>query len=258
MNLISASAEDVRDAISTNPRIKAILPIGSLEQHGKHLPLATDTTIAEYIALRVGERINALVLPPINYGISYEHKPLFNISISGESLARIIQDICSSLIYHGVKRIIILNAHYGNEPAILSCIKEMSLRYPNTLLASIPYWVFVDGNDHAGMKETSIMLAIDSSMVKADKVVVGKDITIEAYHNRNSEDYNAKLSMIVLNNITLLAESMARLSENGIVGNPSKANKNYGEEMLKLIINGIVDAINAIENMYELYLNRKS
>ena len=256
MNLKYASDEEVRYAISADPKIKAILPIGSLEQHGKHLPLATDTTIAEYIASKVGERINALVLPPINYGISYEHKPLFNISISTESLTRVIEDICSSLIYNGVKRIIILNAHYGNEHAILSCIKEISLMHPNIMLASIPYWVFIDGSDHAGMKETSLMLAIDSNMVKKDKIKMGKDIRLESDHN----DYNAnaKVSMVVLDNITLLAESISRLTDDGIIGDPSRASKHAGEEMLNLIIDSIIDAINAIESMYERYLNRKS
>jgi len=256
MNLKYASDEEVRYAISADPKIKAILPIGSLEQHGKHLPLATDTTIAEYIASKVGERINALVLPPINYGISYEHKPLFNISISKESLTRVIEDICSSLIYNGIKRIIILNAHYGNEHAILSCIKEISLMHPNIMLASIPYWVFIDGGDHAGMKETSLMLAIDSNMVKTDKIKMGKDIRLESDHN----DYNAnaKVSMVVLDNITLLAESISRLTDDGIIGDPSRASKHAGEEMLNLIIDSIIDAINAIESMYERYLNRKS
>jgi len=256
MNLKYASDEEVRYAISADPKIKAILPIGSLEQHGKHLPLATDTTIAEYIASKVGERINALVLPPINYGISYEHKPLFNISISKESLTRVIEDICSSLIYNGIKRIIILNAHYGNEHAILSCIKEISLMHPNIMLASIPYWVFIDGSDHAGMKETSLMLAIDSNMVKKDKIKMGKDIRLESDHN----DYNAnaKVSMVVLDNITLLAESISRLTDDGIIGDPSRASKHAGEEMLNLIIDSIIDAINAIESMYERYLNRKS
>jgi creatinine amidohydrolase len=261
MNLKYASDEEVRYAISADPKIKAILPIGSLEQHGKHLPLATDTTIAEYIASRVGERINALVLPPINYGISYEHKPLFNISISRESLTRVIEDICSSLIYNGVKRIIILNAHYGNEHAILSCIKEISLMHPNIMLASIPYWVFIDGIDHAGMKETSLMFAIDSNMVKTDKIKMGKDIRLESDHdggNGYNANANAKVSMVVLDNITLLAESISRLTDDGIIGDPSRASKHAGEEMLNLIIDSIVDAINAIESMYERYLNRKS
>ncbi len=258
MNLKYASDEEVRYAISTDPKIKAILPIGSLEQHGKHLPLATDTTIAEYIASKVGERINALVLPPINYGISYEHKPLFNISISNESLTRVIEDICSSLIYNGVKRIIILNAHYGNEHTILSCIKEISLMHPNIMLASIPYWVFIDGNDHAGMKETSLMLAIDSSIVKTDKIKVGKDIRLESDHNGGNGYANAKVFMVALDNITLLAESISRLTDDGIIGDPSRASKHAGEEMLKLIIDSIVDVINVIESMYERYLNRKS
>ncbi len=241
MNVRYASDDEVRDSISSNPRAKAILPIGSLEQHGMHLPLSTDTIIAEYIALKVGERLDALVLPPINYGISYEHRPLFNISIGSITLARMIEDICSSLVYNGVKRIIILNGHYGNEHAILSCIKEISARH-KVMLASIPYWAFIDGSDHAGIKETSLMLAIDSKYVRVDKVSKGKDL---AYS-------------IVLENLTLLEGSMVRLTGNGIVGDASKANLHKGREMLNIIIDGIVEAIGALESMYEQYINEKS
>src|SRR5438094_7066425 len=56
----------------------AIIPVGSLEQHGNHLPVSTDSLIAEYIARTVAEKVNAFVLPVISYGVSFEHKPMFN------------------------------------------------------------------------------------------------------------------------------------------------------------------------------------
>ena len=60
---------------------RAIIPVGSLEQHGAHLPVSTDSLITEYIARLLAEKIGAFVLPVISYGISFEHKPMFNVSL---------------------------------------------------------------------------------------------------------------------------------------------------------------------------------
>ncbi|HEU4605006.1 MAG TPA: creatininase family protein [Nitrososphaera sp.] len=73
------SEHDFRDALKKT-RL-AIIPVGSLEQHGSHLPVSTDSLIAEYVARSAAERVGAFVLPVISYGISFEHKPMFNVSL---------------------------------------------------------------------------------------------------------------------------------------------------------------------------------
>ena len=98
----------------------AIIPVGSIEQHGPHLPISTDSDIVTEIALRLSEKINGFLLPTITYGISDEHFPFFNLSIKKTTLSRILEDVCESLIKNGVSKIIIINGHYGNLDSLRS------------------------------------------------------------------------------------------------------------------------------------------
>ncbi len=97
---------------------RAIIPVGSLEQHGAHLPLSTDSIIAEYVARMIAEKVGAFVLPPISYGVSFEHKPMFNVSLRNSTLTKMICDACLSLAEIRIKEIIILNGHHGNTGAL--------------------------------------------------------------------------------------------------------------------------------------------
>ena len=86
MKIFEMSDPDIR---SFRDKVEQVLiPVGSLEQHGEHLPVSTDSIIVEYIANMISKKIPSLVLPAIVYGVSYEHKPLFNISISRLCIVR--------------------------------------------------------------------------------------------------------------------------------------------------------------------------
>ena len=94
---------------SKNPTI--IIPVGSLEQHGAHLPITTDSDIVTEIASRLAKKCNFVVLPTVSYGISFEHAPFFQVNIG---LLSFLRDIISSLVINKVKSVIILNGHHGN------------------------------------------------------------------------------------------------------------------------------------------------
>ncbi|MCS6767504.1 MAG: creatininase family protein [Candidatus Nitrosocaldus sp.] len=259
MNLAYARDDDARDAIRRDGKVRAILPIGSLEQHGKHLPLATDSIIAEHIAAMVAERINALLLPCIGYGISYEHEPLFHVSISASTLCMLVDDVCKSLANMGVNRLIVLNAHYGNEHALLSCTKELAERYRSRMLVySITYSLFLDRADHAGENETSLMLAIRPDLVRMDLVSRGEmkqkqkqkeegkkdDVT-------DGKDMMGRLDAVSLSRITLLPGSMASVARDGVVGDPRMASRDRGNALLEEICSRILKVIEEVERVYE-------
>ena len=92
---------DLRKMIKKKKQI-AIIPVGSIEQHGPHLPISTDSDIVTEIASRLSKKINGVLLPTINYGISNEHFPFFNLSIKKSTLSRILEDLCESLIKNGI------------------------------------------------------------------------------------------------------------------------------------------------------------
>ncbi|PZS11412.1 MAG: creatinine amidohydrolase [Pseudonocardiales bacterium] len=93
----------------------AMLPVGSFEQHGDHLPLTTDTIIACLIANRLAATYNVLLLPPVTISCSHEHEGFEGtVSISSRTLIAIIDDVQSSLARSGIKYLVLVNGHGGN------------------------------------------------------------------------------------------------------------------------------------------------
>jgi creatinine amidohydrolase len=224
-------------------RKRAILPIGSIEQHGAHMPVAADAIIAEYIARRVSQLVDAFVLPTVFYGVSHEHKPLFNVSIRNETLAAMISDICVSLAENGFSKIILLNAHYGND-AVLSYITQAIYdKVPkDTLICSLSYWTVLDDEmGHADANETSLMLAIRPELVsmknaKAGNVKVGKI---------KSE------KKLILSRLTVIPSSFPRIASNGVWGDPRKASIRKGKIMLDQVSRKLADVIKDVEKVHE-------
>lgn len=91
-----------------------IIPVGSLEQHGAHLPITTDSDIVTEIASRLAKKCGFIVFPTISYGVSEEHAPLFNASISDTLLPNLLKEIFHSLVKNKIKSVVILNGHHGN------------------------------------------------------------------------------------------------------------------------------------------------
>jgi creatinine amidohydrolase len=149
----------------------AVLPIGSFEQHGPYLPLATDTLIACAIASAISEHHSTFQLPPITFSCSHEHAAYpGTLSISPTTFAAAVSDIADSLVLQGVTGLIIVNAHGGN--AVLTNVVQQAnqrdRRIKVGLYPSREDWVEAratagitsSSHDdmHAGELETSIML----------------------------------------------------------------------------------------------------
>ena len=105
--------------VTTDPEIVdarlAVLPVGSFEQHGPHLPLVTDTLIAVAVADGISRRYPALQLPPVTFSCSHEHADFAGtVSFSATTLAAIVTDIARSLERQGIRRMLIVNGHGGN------------------------------------------------------------------------------------------------------------------------------------------------
>lgn len=147
----------------------AILAVGSLEQHGDHLAMSTDTAIASEVARRVGRANGYLLLPPVPYGVSFEHAPMFNASLRRSTLAAALGDLADSLGAGGIGALFVVNGHHGNLDALQGLCRRGRgpgrgrLGRPEgrgARVLALSYWHFMDGPfDHAGLAETSLMLA---------------------------------------------------------------------------------------------------
>jgi creatinine amidohydrolase len=217
---------------------RALVPVGSLEQHGGHLPVATDLIIAEYVTKHVAERVGSFIFPPISYGISVEHSPLFNVSLSCSTLINLTNDISISLSKMGLKKVIYVNGHHGNIGAL-----QYVMHYfvdggfgKDFSAYSLNYWNMMDVEfDHGGDTETSIMLAIRSDLVRMDKA-------------EPSAIDRPKLKR-TYQTLTNNPSSFPKLTGNGVWGDPRNATASKGQELLQQIIENTEQVILELDDL---------
>jgi len=217
---------NLRKSIKKKKQV-AIIPIGSIEQHGPHLPISTDSDIVTEVAKRLSEMKGYLLLPTITYGVSFEHAPLFNLSIRESTLRTILIDLCSSLLMNNIKTVFIINGHHGNLKSIKNIDVKLQKISKNKLkVFPLSYWHFMKREfDHAGFVETSIMLAISKNV----KMKLAKKGLIT--------DGMTKQEIKILGK--LANQSFPKAAKNGIWGDPTKATKKDGKTILAEIIKNL-------------------
>ncbi|PBO85401.1 MAG: creatininase [Thaumarchaeota archaeon] len=202
----------------------AIIPIGSIEQHGPHLPVSTDSDIVTEIAKKISEKKGYLLLPTINCGVSFEHAPFFNLSIRESTLRTVLIDLCISLLDNNIKTIFIINGHHGNQKSINNINVKLKKISKNKLkVFPLSYWHFMKREfDHAGFVETSLMMVISKNL----KMNLAKKGLI-----------TDKMTKQEIKKIGKLAnQSFPKATKNGIWGDPTKASKSEGKRILDEII----------------------
>ncbi len=216
----------LRKIISRKKQI-AVIPVGSIEQHGPHLPLSTDSDIVTEVAKRICQKNNFLLLPTVNYGVSREHAPYFNLSLKDSTLQKILLDLCLSLFENKIKTIFIINGHHGNLKAIKNIDKKLRKVLENKIkVFTFSYWHYMKRDfDHAGFVETSLMLAI-SDGVKMN--LAKKGLITDG------------MSKQEINNLGKIAsKSFPKVTKNGIWGDPRKATKKDGQKIFYEIIDNL-------------------
>jgi creatinine amidohydrolase len=103
-----------------------LLPVGSTEQHGKHMAIDTDAYTAHEISLRVAEKTGVLVAPTVSYGYSPHHMNFKgSVTLTFQTLVNVLKEVCESLIHHGFNKLVVMNAHGGNTNPIRQALKEI-------------------------------------------------------------------------------------------------------------------------------------
>jgi creatinine amidohydrolase len=215
----------------------AVLPIGSFEQHGDHLPLTTDTVIACAIAARLAETYDLFLLPPITISCSHEHAGFpGTVSINASTLISIIEDIRASLTRSGVTKLVLVNGHGGNY--VLSNVAQQAkvegrhvVLFPgrddwNT--ARDHAGMVTTGHDdmHGGEMETSILLHARPEWVR---------------NSYPTADHDAP------NRPHLLVTGVKAYSASGIIGRPSAATPAKGKAALDSLAVSFADHLRIID-----------
>lgn len=197
-----------------------LVPVGSVEQHGPHLPFDTDTTIAVAVADGVAAGFpGAVVTPPQAFGSSGEHQSFAGTaSIGTEALRLVVVELVRSLT-SWAGRIVLVNAHGGNVTALAGAVGQLRAEGHNVS------WVAcaTEGVDlHAGITETSLMLHLRPAAVRLERAVPG----------------NTRPLAEILP--TLIREGVGAVSANGVLGDPTGATAVQGAEVLGDMVDDVV------------------
>lgn len=237
----------VAEATEAFPNIDtAIVPLGSLEQHGGHLPFSTDTVIVEHISKVIAGNTNAFLLPSIHYGVSFEHEPFFNVSINHNILLNFISDICVSLFKQGINRIYVINGHHGNIGLLQYVGQHISSVYPieGKYFYFINYWQMLNKSfDHGGEVETSLMMYICPELVRMDLSKKGMELDEKNNEGGGGVVVDSDCSVSGDDGVSKAGINMSinnpggfiKFTKNGIWGNPLDASAEKGKQMLSRI-----------------------
>lgn len=222
----------------------AILPIGSFEQHGTHLPLITDTFAAESWAKAAAKKAKVAALPPLTYGISPQHMGFpGTITVSNNTLSSLIIDIGNSLAKHGFKKLLILNSHGTNEQAINKGVESLNkggsiaVKWLGVeILANIlPDENFSALELHSGYYETSLILYLNKELVIIEKA---EKPDLEIDEETIEQAKKAKHDPRIVDAVLKKFKNIKDVSKSGVVTlkDPGKAEKEVGQKIFNEIV----------------------
>jgi creatinine amidohydrolase len=225
-----------------NPLV--ILPAGSVEQHGPHLPTGTDTFAANVIAHRVAEHMDGLVLPATPLGVTPMHMPFEGtITLTPDTYMRVVIETCSSTAKHGAKYLMILNWHEGNIASLAIAAEALHRQHGMTVLtvqacyvAEELYGHSCNGLTHGGEIEALAVLAHRPELVHLDRIDYSSD---HSHGHKMDKLRRTRSYQPVLTDIRSIAPT-------GWFGSPQHATAEKGARMLTDIAAAIAQEAAAI------------
>lgn len=243
--------EDVAWALKTYGEIKSIgendgslliVPVGSIEQHGDHLPVSTDTLLADAVAhkgaTRVKENLPVAVTPTVWSGLSSHHLPFGGtLSIEFETMLDMVSSVAQTALDNEFDAILLLNGHGGNMSLISTVLDKIGRNYPSVEVYGLTYFylaadVIDDVRDsesggmmHGGELETSLMLHLYPELVEENEMTA---VYSEPKHDYMLEDLFGSGS---LGSYSTFADH----TDTGIMGDPTLASKEKGKKIFEYV-----------------------
>jgi len=232
---------------------KAILALGSCEAHGPHLAQGTDTLISHMISCKVAEQVDGLlVLPPVTVGCSEHYAAFpFTISLQFETMITVIKDILRTVYQNGIKKVFIMNGHDGNiSPADIAS-RQIKVEYPDYKILYMPDWWVKAGQ----------LLPSDTFAVWNGLGHAGEGESSLAYYLYEQWCEPALADGIVPDHLPehVLAQwNFGEITHSGATGDPTKASKEKGEKMCKVLVDCAANAIREMDKTNWNYFSSKS
>lgn len=237
---------------ATDETSTLLLPVGSTEQHGHHLPLGVDTYMPEAICRRIAERTSCLLAPAIPYGVSPHHtfKP-GTVTVESETFRRYVRDICVSTHEWGIENVLLLNGHYlVQDPELEIVVRDLRTEHGMrafhvplvNLFEDIAHEIREsDLSFHASEFETSMMLALVPDLVRMDRA----EATAIEREPLPLTDYDALGDNQV--GWALSPEEIGELTHTGNLGDPTAATAETGEKLVERVVSKTVSLVEALE-----------
>ncbi len=209
--------------VANRETIVLLLPIGSCEQHGPHLPLDTDTQIAQYLCVHAAQQDSRiLIAPSLTISASGEHAGFpGTLSIGTEALTQVLIEIVRSADWSN--GVVFVNGHGGNADAVYGATRTLTSEHRNVAA----WWPRIEhGDAHAGASETSMMLVVNPEQVNMAKAEAGSTQPIS--------EISAQLR----------SGGVRAVSSNGVLGDPTTATFEHGHNLLSQLTHDLVTFIN--------------
>jgi creatinine amidohydrolase len=228
------TSRQLADRVADDPNCVALVPVGATEQHGPHLPVGTDTIVAEAVADAAAGDV-ALVLPPIAFGASMFHGVTLpgTVAFSGRRAAATAYRVARACADSGLRRVMFVNGHVGNAAPLWLACDRFRHELPDAQVGVMQWWdltadiarrATADAVDwHANAAETSLMLALRPELVDVDRLAEADD-----------PDRTEGL---------VFRYGVDHVSTNGVTGLPSTASKAFGLELLRDVVDAARDVV---------------
>ena len=248
--------KEIEAAFEKDPVI--FVPMGSMEEHGPHVPVG-DYLSAYEIARRAAQESGNYCIPPIPFGYSEFFRSFpGTISLSPQTMHDVVHDVCISLMEHGIKKIILVSGHYGNAPILDMLAREIK-REHKLVIGKIDLWhciskefqkeLFGDANPmgHGGEPDTSVMRYLFPEDMRMDLLdgPLGEDDSV-----RKWQDFDiAHIAVSPLEDVDVSVYfNFEQLSKRGIMGDPTMSDPANGEKIVNRLVHYCVEFAKKMEN----------
>src|SRR4051812_14816483 len=243
---------EIREAVAEN-RV-AVLPVGTIEQHGPHLPLITDVLTATEMSRRAVEQIRteAVLLPSVFYAFNEHHLDFpGTISVRGETFIQYVTDIGRSLAHHGFRKILLVNGHGSNVPYLDIAARNITIE-SSAIAAMVPWWnlvpkplfqelresEFPGGMAHGCELETSVLLYLRGDLVQMEHAARDMPVQRSEYFYWDLQSPSP----------VFFQEFFSRYSKTGTLGDPTKATVEKGRRFVDAVVDRLIAVIRELRS----------
>ena len=250
--LATKTRTEITDVASQSGSV-LVVPVGSVEQHGHHLPVATDTLLADAVATLGAERVvdaqPTLVAPPVWTGHSPHHQSLGGtLTLDADGLIDVLEDIADSAAEMGFDGVLLVNGHGGNAPVIDVAVSAIGAAHPDLEVTGVTYFElaepFVDeirdsdtgGMAHGGEFETSLLLHLFPDLVREEET---EGTYLDEPYDRGGQD-------LLEGGPVSSYRPFEEYSGSGAIGDPDLASAEKGEALYDRLGDELADVLRTV------------